>query len=133
MYNKLCKLSFYKHKQVANHVPKKKEYNKFFEIVIFEYKIWELVFSFVFIFDCVQFSTDSARRLFGISTWPLVSCCSVELVRSELVVRFPVLKQECTKNRTSQNFDFQYDCLIFIILFKANNPSINIIENTRRD
>ena len=127
------RLGFYKHEKGANHGSKKRVYNKIFVIVSCEYEIRELVCSFMFIFDQVHFGTDSARGILGIIVCPLVSGHVIEREESEVVVGFPVLKREFVKDVTSWDFDSRYDGLVYIIAFKANNPSIKTSENIHRE
>ena len=49
-----------------------------------KYKIWELVFSFMFIFNQVRFSTYFDRGLLGIYVCPLVSGRAVEQMVTKL-------------------------------------------------
>ena len=48
------------------------------------------------------------------------------------MVRFPVLKCDYANNGTSLDFDSKYDCPVFIMVFKANNPTINSIGNMHK-
>ena len=57
-YNGSHRLRFYKHEQGANSGSKKRLYSKIFMVGIYDYKIWEVVFPFMFIFDQARFSTD---------------------------------------------------------------------------
>ena len=75
---------FYERKQVANCGSKKRVYNKIFMIASCKYKIWELVFSFMFIFNQVRFSTYFDRGLLGIYVRPLVSGRAVEQMVTKL-------------------------------------------------
>ena len=86
----------------------------------------------MFIFDQVWLSTDSARGIIEIYVRPLVYFRAVEQEGSTVVVRFPVLKRKCAKNTVSRNFHSKYDCLVFIVVFGANNPCINIMYNIQR-
>ena len=61
------------------------------------------------------------------SVFPLVSGCAVELEGYKVVVKVSVVKRKFARNGISWTFDMQYSYLMFIILFDANNPIINII------
>ena len=77
MQNESCGPGFYRGKQVENHGSNKKAYNKIFIIVIRDYKICELVHSFMFIFYPVQFSTYSTRGIIVMYVLPIISGCDL--------------------------------------------------------
>ena len=86
-------------------------------IVSCENKLWELVCSFVFIFDHVRVGTDSERGLLVLPVYSLVYGCDIEHERSEVAVWFKLPEREFAENRISLTFYMQDNGIVFIIVF----------------